>query len=110
MNIHTSNAKVDLAGGNITLQRSLKIKTSNARLLFEKIALVAKTISVITSNAEVRIAHAEIGRSLQVKTSNAPVHLFVKSSSGRSIHVDVSTSNAAVTLHMVSPFFYNNGI
>ncbi|KAI8337452.1 hypothetical protein BC941DRAFT_470342 [Chlamydoabsidia padenii] len=105
--MHTANATVGLSGGNISVKRDLDIKTSNARLLFDTTALIAKNISVVTSNAEIRVLHAQPTRSLVVKTSNAPLRLFVKPSerrSGRKINIEVATSNAPIIVHMPSNF------
>ncbi|CAO3584841.1 unnamed protein product [Absidia cylindrospora] len=107
--IRTTNAKVELMGDTLEAKQAIKMKSTNAQLIFDKTTLMAKDISAVTSNAEIRMRHAQVKRSLYCKTSNARVILYIKSIKSRpksksppKINVEVITSNAPVTIHMVS--------
>ncbi|KAI8083099.1 uncharacterized protein BX664DRAFT_339814 [Halteromyces radiatus] len=108
MDLRTTNAKIDLTGGDIDVRRECKIKTSNARLIMNDSKLMTKELSLVTSNAEIRMNNLLIRKSITAKTSNAPVILYIRqhplAKPDAKIHVEVSTSNAPVTIHMPSNF------
>ncbi|SAL99467.1 hypothetical protein [Absidia glauca] len=111
MDLRTTNAAVDMVGDKVDVKQSLKIRTSNAQLIYDKPVLLTKDLSAVTTNSEIRMRHAHIKRSISCKTTNAPVNLYIqsipikpKSKSPPKINVEVSTTNAPVTIHMPSDF------
>ncbi|KAI9305003.1 hypothetical protein BJ944DRAFT_265946 [Cunninghamella echinulata] len=104
LKMKTTNAKIDFQSkGQIHVKYDCKIESSNAKLIWEDIELRAKELDIITSNAAIYMNHLHVEKSLQVKTSNAPVELFITSSNPK-IQVQVTTSNAPITLHMPKEF------
>ncbi|KAI8334373.1 hypothetical protein BC941DRAFT_432825 [Chlamydoabsidia padenii] len=111
MDLRTTNAAVDLVGDSVDVTGTLKLKTTNAPLSYDKTILLAKDISAVTTNSEIRMRHAHIKRSLCCKTTNAPVNLYIQSVSTKSksklppkIMVEVTTTNAPVIIHMPSDY------
>lgn len=104
LKIKTSNANINLGPkGQINVKHNCKIETSNAKLIWEDIELHARELNISTSNAKVYIDHIHVAKELTVKTSNAPVELFITSSNPK-IEVQVTTCNAPITLHMPKEF------
>ncbi|CAO3647345.1 unnamed protein product [Cunninghamella echinulata] len=104
LKMKTTNAKIDFQPkGQIHVKYDCKIESSNAKLIWEDIELRAKELDITTSNAAIYMDHLHVEKSLQVKTSNAPVELFITSSNPK-IQVQVTTSNAPITLHMPKEF------
>jgi hypothetical protein len=79
MDLRTTNAAVDMVGDKVDVKQSLKIRTSNAQLIYDKPVLLTKDLSAVTTNSEIRMRHAHIKRSISCKTTNAPVNLYIQS-------------------------------
>ncbi|CAO3629472.1 unnamed protein product [Cunninghamella blakesleeana] len=104
LKIKTTNASIHLGPkGQINVKHDCKIETSNAKLIWEDIELHARELNISTSNAKVYIDHIHVDKELNVKTSNAPVELFITSSNPK-IQVQVTTCNSPITLHMPKEF------
>ncbi|KAI9366511.1 hypothetical protein BD770DRAFT_376365 [Pilaira anomala] len=103
IDIRNANGLIE-ALGRLVADDNIKIQTSNELVQLEH--LVADDIFVENANKPVRIKVVESKVQVVVKTSNAPIDLYVAEE--KNIRVVVSTSSAPVNLHMVINLIYHH--